>query len=376
MFDTMNGGFEERSVGNLVQLLSGFAFKSEQFTTDPACGMPLIRIRDLRTGETACRYGGEFDPTYVIKAGDIVVGMDGEFLAVRWMGAEALLNQRVLKVTSAMPSALDDNYLFYRLQPDLAELEQKISGTTVKHLSTKDIKRLVWDLPPIDEQRRIAEVLRSVDYVVSASHLAVEQAERCLNQQVSAFMQGSLTGPRMMGDITPPLWRVGRCDSFFVLQRGFDITEKQASPGPYRVISSSGPAYWHSESAVSGPVVITGRKGRLGTVFYSDAPCWPHDTTLWVKDFKGHFPRFIYWKLREMNLGVYDAATSVPTLNRNNVHALTISFPPVDEQIEIATYLDAALGVIEAQREHLITLLNTKAIVTADLLSGRVRVPA
>lgn len=178
MFDSMDTHFQRRSVGDLVKILSGFAFKSEQFTTDPDVGMPLIRIRDLQSAETVCRYTGEYDPTYVITAGDIVVGMDGEFLAVRWTGADALLNQRVLKITSSAPDVLDENYLFYRLQPDLAELEQTITGTTVKHLSTKDIKSLVWDLPRLDEQRRIAAVLRSVDHAAEIGRLASESLTR------------------------------------------------------------------------------------------------------------------------------------------------------------------------------------------------------
>lgn len=234
-------------------------------------------------------------------------------------------------------------------------------------------------LPPLDEQRRIVEVLRSIDEAISAASSAFEQAKNCLDQQVAVFTQHGAEpmGTKKSVGVGPPLsWRVGRCDAFFVLQRGFDITEKQASPGPYQVISSSGPAYFHNEKAVAGPAVITGRKGRLGTVFYSEGPCWPHDTTLWVKDFKGNHPRFVFWKLRDMKLGAYDAATSVPTLNRNNVHALTIAFPPLDEQIEIAEILDAAMDVTEKQHQHLDAMRHVQASLASDLLSGRVRVPA
>jgi predicted metal-dependent hydrolase len=170
------GAASEFNVGDITHILSGFAFKSEQFTTDPNEGMPLIRIRDLKSNGTACRYLGEFDAAYVIQEGDIVVGMDGEFLAVRWAGENALLNQRVLRLNSSQPDTLDEEYLFYRIQPELKKLERAITGTTVKHLSTKDIKRLVWELPPLDEQRRIAEVLRSMDEAIAAGHAEVTAA--------------------------------------------------------------------------------------------------------------------------------------------------------------------------------------------------------
>ena len=251
-----------------------------------------------------------------------------------------------------------------------------ISGSAQPQITRAPLLDVQIPLPLLDEQRRIADVLRSIDDVSSESRLVLDQAENCLKELIDTVMRRGLGLSNGMGSDVPQTWRTGRCDSFFVLQRGFDITESHASPGPYRVISSSGPTYYHAKSAVTGPAIITGRKGRLGTVFYSEGPCWPHDTTLWVKDFKGNLPRFIYWKLRAMNLSAYDAATSVPTLNRNNVHALNISFPHLDEQHKIAELLDTSLNVIETHREHLNALNRLKDMAMTDLLSGRVRVPA
>jgi len=242
------------------------------------------------------------------------------------------------------------------------------SSSTNSHqrVDRKAFERFEFALPPLDEQRRIAEVLRSMDEAIAVAREVVDQASSTLEAATTAL--AGLAAPTSD-------WQHGRCDSFFVLQRGFDITESKASPGPYRVISSSGPTYWHATSAVEGPAVITGRKGRLGTVFYSDEACWPHDTTLWVKDFKGNHPRFVYWKLREMDLKAYDAATSVPTLNRNNVHALEIAVPPLAQQIVISDALDAISSSIEHEEEHLAALQSLKSSVSQDLLSGRVRVP-
>jgi type I restriction enzyme S subunit len=146
----------------------------------------------------------------------------------------------------------------------------------------------------------------------------------------------------------PVGWRAGTVKDFFELQRGFDLTEKQATPGPYPVISSSGVSYLHGTAAIDGPAVITGRKGKLGMVHYHAGACWPHDTTLWVKDFKGNLPRFIYWYLLGMRLERFDAATAVPTLNRNNVHAIETVFPPTSEQTRIAQILDSVDEAIQA----------------------------
>ena len=86
------------------------------------------------------------------------------------------------------------------------------------------------------------------------------------------------------------------------LQRGFDITKnEQASDGIVPVVSSGGVASFHDESKSDGPGVIMGRKGTLGRVYYVPGPYWPHDTTLWVKDFKGNVPRFVYYALKSVD---------------------------------------------------------------------------
>ena len=136
------------------------------------------------------------------------------------------------------------------------------------------------------------------------------------------------------------LWRKGKVSDFFVLQRGFDLTNKHSEDGNIPVISSSGISYYHNEAKVKGPGVITGRKGKVGNVIYHEGDFWPHDTSLWVKDFKGNDPKFIYHFLNAMKLERFDESSSVPTLNRNNVHCVLCQFPPIEEQIELSMFFD------------------------------------
>ncbi len=267
-------------------------------------------------------------------------------------------------------SQVDPEFAFRVLASDPV-IERAVSqsaGTKMPRAHARSVLDFETTYPPFDEQKRIAEVLRSVDEAIRLSKATAEQSLRSLDATLETLMNGS--------GVDEDGWIEGRCDSFFVLQRGFDITENQATPGLYQVISSSGPSYTHDEAAVAAPVVITGRKGRLGTVFYAEYPCWPHDTTLWVKDFRGNNPRFVYWKLRAMKLETFDAATSVPTLNRNNVHALHIRFPSVRQQVEIAAILDTQERALLDQRAQACALEIVRARLASDLLSGRVRVPA
>ncbi len=142
-------------------------------------------------------------------------------------------------------------------------------------------------------------------------------------------------------------WQDQKLGEVITLQRGFDITKKEQIDGPYQVISSSGFNSTHTEYKVKGPGVVIGRKGSLGTVHFTEQNFWPHDTTLWVKDFKDNYPLYVYYFLKTLRLENYDVGASNPTLNRNHVHKLDVSIPGVKTQQEIASILSAFDNLIE-----------------------------
>jgi type I restriction enzyme S subunit len=136
-------------------------------------------------------------------------------------------------------------------------------------------------------------------------------------------------------------------------QRGHDITKKEQSPGPFPVISSGGASSTHSEYRYEGPGVVIGRKGSLGGVYWSDGPYWPHDTTLWVRDFKGNDPKYLYYFLQTLQLERFDAGASNPTLNRNHLHLLEVSVLPPNRQRSVADRLSAFDDLIENNRRQI-----------------------
>jgi type I restriction enzyme S subunit len=88
-----------------------------------------------------------------------------------------------------------------------------------------------------------------------------------------------------------------------------------------------------------GPGVVLGRKGTLGRTYYVDRDYWPHDTTLWVRDFKGNDPRFVYYFFSNLDFRYLDVGSANPTLNRNHVHPLPTTWPPITEQRAISKVL-------------------------------------
>ncbi|MFN7938459.1 MAG: restriction endonuclease subunit S [Bryobacteraceae bacterium] len=123
------------------------------------------------------------------------------------------------------------------------------------------------------------------------------------------------------------------------LQRGFDLPTQDRKPGNVPIVSSSGVSGYHSAIGVAGPGVVTGRYGTIGQVFFIEEDYWPLNTTLWVKDFQGNDPRFVSHLLRTIDFRSCSDKSSVPGVNRNDLHRIPVSVPALREQKEIAKFL-------------------------------------
>jgi len=155
-------------------------------------------------------------------------------------------------------------------------------------------------------------------------------------------------------------WKEVKFEDFIVLQRGFDLPIRDIEEGEYPVVSSNAIIGYHKEFKANPPGVVTGRSGTLGIVQYIKEPYWPHNTSLWVKDFKSNDAKFVYYKLQTLELNRFNGGASVPTLNRNILNNIKIPLPPLPTQQRIAAILSAYDDLIENNRRR-ITLLEDSA---------------
>ncbi len=145
-------------------------------------------------------------------------------------------------------------------------------------------------------------------------------------------------------------WRSARLGEVVELKRGYDLPTAKRKPGFVPIISSSGPSGLHDEAKVAGPGVVTGRYGTIGQVFYVLGDFWPLNTALYVRDFKGHSPRFIYYFLQGIDWESLNDKSGVPGVNRNHAHEALVSVPPTSVQDAIADLLGALDDKIELNR--------------------------
>jgi len=181
-------------LGDHINILSGFAFKSDLFNT-AGDGLPLVRIRDVVSGVSETYYSGEYSNEYLVQNGDMLIGMDGDFNREKWSGGKALLNQRVCKVT-AKADTLDQSYLYHFLPKALTKIHAATPAVTVKHLSVKGIRSIEIPLPPLTEQKRIAAILDKADAIRRKRQQAIQLADDFLRSVFLDMFGDPVTNPK------------------------------------------------------------------------------------------------------------------------------------------------------------------------------------
>ncbi|MCD4772586.1 MAG: restriction endonuclease subunit S [Bacteroidales bacterium] len=107
-------------------------------------------------------------------------------------------------------------------------------------------------------------------------------------------------------------------------QRGYDLPKSKFVNGEYPVQSSNGILGYHNEYKVKGPGITIGRSGTVGLPHLIKSNFYPHNTALFIKDFKNNDVEYIFYLLKNLKLGDKKSGSGVPTMNRNHLHPLKI----------------------------------------------------
>ena len=153
-------GWRVGDIYKYVNVVYGAPYKSALFN-ERKDGNPLIRIRDLKTFSPQY-YTQEILPnTEFINAGDVVAGMDAEFVPCLWMGEKGVLNQRCCKFVGKQDS-ISNYYVMFLVKPELEFVQSYKTGTTVSHLGKSDIDKFVVVQPPLTVIERFSKIANAL----------------------------------------------------------------------------------------------------------------------------------------------------------------------------------------------------------------------
>jgi type I restriction enzyme S subunit len=167
-------------------------------------------------------------------------------------------------------------------------------------------------------------------------------------------------------------WQCKAIEKVAPLQRGFDLPTQNLVEGIYPVIYSNGILQHHDKYKCEAPGLITGRSGTIGKFTYIDSGFyWPHNTSLWVTDFCGNCPKFIYYLYQTVHIEQFSTGSGVPTLNRNDVHRYKTSVPTaIVEQEKIAKFLSILDERIVTQNKIIEDLNKLKSAISECIFNS------
>lgn len=317
-----------------------------------------------------------------LRSGDLLVCEGGDIgRAAVWNGEREVMSfQNHLHRLRPIVPDIEPRFYVYFLQSGFTQLgifEGAGNKTTIPNLSRNRLAALEVPVPSVVEQRAIVYALARTREATKAHDLSLNFAEDLKRAAMRELFTRGLRGEPMkqaeFGQV-PESWRVDKLELFAQFQRGFDITKAEQSEGAVPVVSSGGIRSFHDRAAASGPGVLIGRKGSIGSLYFVETDFWPHDTTLWCRDFRGNNPKFVFYRLHLMDFKRLDSGATNPALNRNFLHEELIAWPEdLREQESIVSVLASIDRKIELHRQKRDLIEHLFKTLLHKLMTGEIR---
>ena len=186
-------GWKWVKLGDVCSYISGNAWKSSGYSNGPN-GLPIIRIQNLDApiNSNYVFWLDTYDSRYLIHSGDLLLSLSGSFKAVRWSGPNALLNQRILKLTPK--TDVTDEWLLTSISNALEQISLLGKHSIINNVSVRDLQAFEIPLPPLEEQKRIAAILNEQIAAVETAKKAAEERLAAAKALPAAYLREVFEG--------------------------------------------------------------------------------------------------------------------------------------------------------------------------------------
>jgi len=243
-------------------------------------------------------------------------------------------------------------------------INQSSHGATMTSLNQDIISRISFPLPPLPIQRKIADVLSAYDDLIEVNTRRIRILEQ-MAQSVYREWFGKTDEKSL-----PEGWEIKKLGDVVELAYGKGLKADQRIDGLYPVYGSAGVVGYHNEFLVKSPGIIVGRKGNVGSVFWSNKDFFPIDTTYFVRTDISLY--YVFFNLHTQNFINNDAA--VPGLSRSQAYSLPFLVPSkivLDKFDDFVAPIFQQLEILTAKNAN---LRRTRDLLLPRLVSGEVGV--
>lgn len=270
-------------------------------------------------------------------------------------------------------------YIYYQLKSPFVGkwLEQISIGATMPSLNTGLLSGIELNLPPVDIQKGIAHRLEVYDDLIENNQkqikLLEEAAQRLYKEWfVDLRFPGHETTPIVDG--VPEGWTATNINAVMTFHRGYDLTKSDMVPGEYPVVGSTSIIGYHDQYKINGPGIVTGRSGSLGEYQLIWEDFWPHNTSLYVSDMRGHHVLYLYSMLQTVDFSSLNNGGAIPTLNRNTLSNIDVIEAPEALQQEYVRIIMPYYQAIRNAQKKIHCLTEARDRLLPKLMSGEIEV--
>lgn len=325
-------GWKRTTMGEIGKYLNGKAFKSQDWKSS---GRPIIRIQNLTGSGTEFNYfQGEVEDRYVVQPGDLLFSWSATLGTYIWKGPEAVLNQHIFKVESN----IDKKFHRYLLDFKIQEMHSQTHGSGMVHITKKSFDAIEVNIPPLEEQNKIVELLEDHLSRLDASLVDVKQAKlkaaqfrRSLVHEMTTAIESS----EVMGILDI-------CD---VYQPKTISTKELISDGEFPVYGANGQiGFYDKFNHQDSEVTVTCRGATCGTVNVIPAMSWITGNAMVFRPKDSRIQKgYLEYVLRGMDWAPVITGTAQPQITRTSIQDVFVNVPSPNIQSEIYMKLESSL---------------------------------
>lgn len=320
--------------------------------------------------------------SYSIRRGDVFVTRTSETSDELGMSCVALkdypmatyngFTKRMRPITNRV---LPEYIGYYMRLPNFrGEFRAFSTMTTRASLRNEDLLGLEVKLPSIEIQKQIADILSAYDDLIENNQKQIKLLEEATQRLYKEwFVDLRFPGHEntKIVDGVPEGWSRTNINEILTFHRGYDLTKNEMKAGRYPVVGSTTVIGYHNEFKIKGPGIVTGRSGSLGKYQFIWDNFWPHNTSLYISDYKDHNIFFVYSLLQTVDFASLNNGGAIPTLNRNVLEVIE----PTDELQEMfAKIAEAQYRKIRNLEKQNNQLKMARDVLLPKLMSGEVEV--
>ena len=322
------------------------------------------RIRETELAITEAGY--ENSAAKWVPAKSVIVAMYGNSAGRSAVSEIPLTTNQACCNLVIDPERADYRYVFYALLLRYEELKGLAKGAAQNNLNASQVKGFEVSIHPrVEEQQRIADTLSAYDDLIENNRRRIallEQSARLLYREWFVHLRFPGHEQVKVVDGVPEGWERKPLKEIATLNYGKALKEELRQPGPYPVYGSSGIVGSHMAGLTSGPGIIVGRKGNVGSVYWSPVAFFAIDTVYYISVEQSSL--YLYYALQDAQFISTDVA--VPGLNREFAYSRQLLVPADDV---LSEFLEAVMPF--HQQIEKLTVLSEKLRQARDLLLPR-----